>query len=359
MEVHISHQLSDSAWDAFLNRVPRSHYTQSSLWAQVKAQQLGWRCLRVTIERDGNIIAGFQMLLRSIPILGTIGYIPRGPVITSDDADLIDLIIQQIQETMRAERMLFLKVQPAHGAEALAERLPKEGFHPSHARTDDVATMLIDLAQDEDVLLKKMKKRVRRGVRRAIRRGAIARQGTANDFGLFYDIFQQTSQRGGFGIHGEAYYREIWQHFAAKGHAVLFFVECEGETVATVFVIGFGNTAFARYGGWNGRYGNYEPNYLMRWTAIQWAKEQGYRWYDFMGIDETVARALLQNQPVPDLAEIGGYTFFKLGFGGQVMLSPSPYDYVRHPLLAKGLEWLQTNQATYDRLMNLVRGVIR
>ncbi len=359
MEVQVSHELSDPVWDDFLDQMPRSHYTQSSLWAQIKAKTLGWHCVRMTIGQGGEIIAGFQALLRPLPFGGTVGYIPRGPVITSDDRELIDLVLEQLHQVVRTEHLLFLKVQPAHGAEALEKRLLDAGFLPSHARTDDVATMLIDLSRDEDTLLRNMKKRVRKGVNRAVRRGAVVRQGTADDLHFFYNIFKQTSERGRFPIHSETYYREIWEHFAPAGHAALFFAECEGEVVSTVFVITFGNTAFARYGGWNGRYGEYQPNYLMRWRAIQWAKEQGYRWYDFMGIDEDVARAILQDQPVPDLADDGGYTFFKLGFGGQVTLSPSPYDYVSHPLLAKGFEWLQNNRKVYDRLMNIVRGVVR
>lgn len=356
MNVHISHQPSDPAWDAFLDRAPRSHYIQSSMWAQVVAQS-GWRCVRLTVTQNEDIVAGFQMLLRSIPIFGTMGYIPRGPVIASGDADVVELVTRHVHEVARSERILFLKLQPAYGDDGLVERLLKEGFHPSHAHADNVATVLIDLTQDKDTLLKKMKKSLRRGIRRAGRKGAIARQsqGTAQDLSLFYHILRQTSQRGEFAIHSEAYYQKVWECFAPRGHATLFFVECESEPVATVFVIGFGNSVFARFGGWNGRYGNYEPNALLRWTAIQWAKEQGYRWYDFMGIDETVARTLLQNHPAPDSGKTSGYTLFKLGFGGQIVLSPGAYDYVYNPLLAQSFRWLSANRGLYDRLLNLVR----
>jgi len=357
MEVRLAHELNDPEWEAFLGRVSRSHYTQSGLWAQVKAKLLGWRCARVTIAQAGQIVAGFQMLLRDLPMWGTVGYISRGPVITSVDPQVIDRLLEQIHRMVRQEHVLFLKVQPAHGAEALAERLPAQGFHPSHVRTDDVATVLIDLSLDTQTIMHNMKKRVRKGIRKATEKGVVVRQGDANDIGLFYHIFCQTSQRGGFGIHDETYYREIWQHFAPHGHAQLFFAECEGETVSTVFIIGYADTAYARYGGWDGRYGNYEPNYLMRWVAVQWAKAQGYRWYDFMGIDQAIARAILNDQPIPDLADQEGYSFFKLGFGGQVRLSPGPYDYVRNPLLATGLHWLQANRGIYSRLMNLIRGV--
>lgn len=356
MDIQTSHQLQDPAWDAFLDRIPRSHYIQSSMWAQVMAQS-GWRCVRWTARENGAILAGFQMLLRSVPLLGSIGYIARGPVISSDDPSIIDLVLHHLLDVARSERVLLLKLQPPYEDDRLADILPDMGFLPSHAHADNVATLLIDLSKDEATLLGDMKKSLRKGIRKATRRGATVHQGTDDDVALFYRILQQTSERGGFAIHDEAYYRTVWECFASQGHAALFFVTCENEPVATVFVIGFGDSVFARFGGWNGKHSHCEPNSLLRWSAIQWAKQQGYRWYDFMGIDEGVACAMIQDQPLPDSGEIPGYTFFKLGFGGEIVLSPGTYDYVSHPLLARGYRWLHSNPDLYDRVLNIVRGV--
>ncbi len=356
MDVQISRQLKDSDWDAFLDRMPRSHYIQSSMWAQVMARS-GWRCVRLTVRQGDVIRTGFQMLLRSLPVLGSVGYIARGPVVDSDDARVVELVLQHIHQVARSERVLLLKLQPPYGDERLTDLLPREGFLPSHAHADNVATVLIDLSQDEETLLGNMSKSLRKSIRRAGRRGAVVRQGTGDDLALFCHILRQTSERGGFAIHDEGYYRIVWECFASQGHAALFFVECEDEPVAAVFLIEFGGTAFARFGGWNGRHGHCEPNALLRWTAIRWAKEQGYRWYDFMGIDEHVARAVIGGQPLPNSDEAKGYTFFKLSFGGQVVLSPGAYDCVYPPLLAWVYRWLQANPGVYDRLLNIVRGV--
>lgn len=355
MEVNVSSQLSDPRWDIFLQQIPRSHYLQSSLWTQVN-QKFGWRCVRATVEQDGQIVAGFQMLLRSMPFLGNIGYVPRGPVLAEDDPSLVELIVQQLYRVARSEKAILFKVQPPYNGAALAEYLSQEKFWPSHSHADNVATVLIDLTLDETQLMNNMKKSLRKGIRRAERKGVAIRQGTEQDLSAFFRILQHTSQRGDFAIHSEAYYREIWQKFAPADRAALFVAECEGEAVAALLLILFGNTAFARFGGWNGRYAKYEPNSLLRWTAICWAKAHGYSWYDFMGIDEKLARAVLQGQATHDLKEVGGYTAFKLGFGGQIALSPGTYDYVQPPLLAKSFRWLQARPTLYNWLLNLVRG---
>lgn len=352
MEINVSHQIDDSRWDTFLQETPRSHYLQSSLWAQVNHQR-GWRCVRVTIETDNQIIAGFQMLLRSVPLVGKIGFIPRGPVIINDDTRLIEAVLQQIYQVARTEKVILFKLQPPHTDEVWVERLIQEEFWPSHSHADNVATVLIDLALDESQLLKNMKKSLRKGIRRAERAGVTVRKGTAQDLSTFYRILQETSWRGNFAIHNEAYYQQVWQIFVTSGHIALFLAEYEGEAVAGVMLILFGDTAYARFGGWNGRHGKYEPNSFLRWTAIRWAKTQGYRWYDFMGIDETVARAVLRGQKPHG----HGYSAFKLGFGGQVVLSPGTYDYMRQPFLFKSYKWLAARPALYDPLLDLIRNV--
>jgi len=355
MEINVSHQLRDPLWDTFLESIPRSHYLQSSLWAQV-SNKVGWQCLRATFKQDAQIVAGFQMLIRPVSVFGNIGYIPRGPVLIDDSAELIDLVIKQIYQLSKSNRVIYFKVQPDYNGEKFAAHLAQAHYWPSEAHADNVATVLIDLTQDETHLMSNLRKSLRKSIRRAERKGVVIRWGDEQDLDIFYRILHQTSQRGQFAIHNESYYQEVWQRFTPAGHTALLIAECEKEPVAVLFLILFGNTAYARFGGWDGRYAKHEPNSLLRWTAIRWAREHGYHWYDFMGIDERLARSLLQDPPDMKPKDIGGYTAFKLGFGGQISISPGTYDHFSQPLLAKGFKWLQKKPALRDRLLNFVRG---
>ena len=308
-------------------------------------------------ERAPDIEGGFQMLLRPVPLLGHIGYVARGPVLATHDKALLQTVIQQLLHTVKTKRVIFLKAQPAYWDDWIAAQLPRHGFRPSTSHADNVATVLVDLTQPEDTLLARMNKGLRKSIRRAERKGVVVRQAHTAEFDTFYQILHQTSVRGHFAIHSQAYYRHVWEVFDTHHHAALFLAECEHEPVAAVFLIAFGDTVFARFGGWNGKYSSHEPNALLRWTAIRWAKQQGYHWYDFMGIDEHVARKLLFQPETVTRADIGGYTAFKLDFGGDVTLSPATYDYAPNHLLQGGLAWLQTHKSLYARILNMMRGV--
>jgi len=91
-------------------------------------------------------------------------------------------------------------------------------------------------------------------------------------------------------------------------------------------------TVLAKRGGWPGRHGRRHPNRVLHWTVIKWAKAQGYRHYDFEGIDLRAARAIVHGKPLPDSLQQTP-TSFKLGFGGQVTLFSEAYDYVYNPFL--------------------------
>ena len=82
---------------------------------------------------------------------------------------------------------------------------------------------------------------------------------------------------------------------------------------------------------------------IMHWTAIEWAKSQGYRFYNFEGVDRTAAEVLLRGEPLPDSLN-QSVTRFKVGFGGQVKLLPGVYLSVYNPLL----RW--TCNTVYPRL---------
>ncbi len=53
----------------------------------------------------------------------------------------------------------------------------------------------------------------------------------------------------------------------------------------------------------------------MHWHAIKWAKDQGFRYYDFEGINPEAAKLTLEGKPLPDALRNSIHRF-KIGFGG-------------------------------------------
>jgi lipid II:glycine glycyltransferase (peptidoglycan interpeptide bridge formation enzyme) len=115
------------------------------------------------------------------------------------------------------------------------------------------------------------------------------------------------------------------------GYVKLFVAEYEGEVVSAQLAVPFGDTVINKMSVWNGRYGEHRPNEALQWAAIQWAKMQGYRYYDFEGIKPSAAEAMINEEPLSDSLK-QTVTSFKLGFGGQAVLFSGAYNYLYNPL---------------------------
>ncbi len=335
-EIRVSQDCEDPIWDTFLARAPGGHHVQSSLWAQVKAV-LGWRTARIVVMHGKEIAAGAQILMRSLPLVGTIGYVPKGPLLASDDPVLVQLVLDELRQIAKSHRIQFLAVQPPNNGEAFTRQLPDQGFQPASIELVPTATVLIELEKDLDTILADMSRKTRYNVRVGERKGITVREGTESDLSTYYRMVIETSQRQGFSPYPEEYFREMWRVLSPHGYIRLFLAEYESEVVSAQLAIPFGDTMINKLSVWSGRHGNRRPNEALQWAAIQWAKSNGYRYYDFEGIKTEAARAELRNEPLSDAFK-QTVTSFKLGFGGEVTLFPGAYTYIYNPVLRSGFD---------------------
>ncbi|MCB0195449.1 MAG: peptidoglycan bridge formation glycyltransferase FemA/FemB family protein [Anaerolineae bacterium] len=329
-QVRVSEQVEDAAWDVFLEMTPGGHHVQTSLWAQVKAS-LGWKAVRMIVSHRERIVAGAQFVLRPMPILGSVGYVSKGPVFATKDQKLEDLVFQKMHQVVKSHHVQHLTVQPPDDGERFAKRLVDKGFRPGSMNVAPTATMLLDLSNDLDTLMAAMSRKTRYNVRLSQRKGITVREGTGKDLQAYYQLLSATGQRQNFSPYPEHYFTELWRIFNPRGYVKLFLAEFEGELVSAQLTVPFGKTVINKLSVWSGNHGNRRPNEALQWTVIAWAKSHGYRYYDFEGIQPEAAKAILSQESLPDSLK-QTVTSFKLGFKGQVVLFPSAFEYVYNPL---------------------------
>lgn len=283
-------------------------------------------------------MAGAQVLVRSLPFVGRIGYVAKGPVFGHFNVPILELILQGLKHLVRQQKICMLIVQPPRIHDALEHTLLSYGYRPSSLETSPTATTQLDLSLDADELLAQMSAKTRYNIRLGLRHGVSVRQGTDTDFTTFYQLLNATGKRHRFSPESEDYLFQLWEHFAAKGHAKLFMAEYKGEVIASKLVIPFGDTVTFKRTGWSGQQGQVKPNEVLHWEVIRWAKAQGYHYIDLEGIERDAAEAILIKKPLPDACKQTP-TSFKLGFGGQVVLLPKPQEYLDN----SALRWLRTH----------------
>ncbi len=311
------------SWDAFLAAQPEGHYTQSSSWGLLKAR-FGWDVFRLLIKESDQLVGGAQILARRLPLWGRIGYISKGPVVTGGRSDVMEMLLNDIEGFARKHAVLLLSIQPPSGDALYMYPLNARQYQPSSYYIIPPCTVVIDLTHSEDEILGQMKRTTRQNIRAAQSRGVIVKEGTAEDVAAFCQLKQLTESRSEFVHYDQAYYQEAYQQFAPRGLMKLWLAYFEGELLAGLMAIYFGQWVIYAWAGSTRAYPEKRPNDLLFWSAMQWGKEHGYRFCDLGGISPIVADALVQNQEPPECKE-KGIARYKLGFGPMYTF-PGAYD---------------------------------
>lgn len=308
------------AWNAFVEHAPFRSFPQLWEWGELR-EPSGWRPIRFAVgERPDQPLAGAQVLIRKVPLVGwRLGYAPRGPIGQLDDPATRDALVAALRDLATTERIATLKVDPEataddpFGAALLATPWRKA------AKVQPPRTRVIDLAPDEETLLAALRQKHRQYVHKAERAGVLVEQVDATADATtaladFYRIYRRTAERAGFVIRVPDYYERVWRLFAPGGHARLFFATLEGERVATLFHFTCGDRAAEAYGGMTDAGATSRANYLLKWEAIHAFRAEGFAIYDLWGI------------------ATGGIAQFKEGFGGRQVAYVGARDLPLHPL---------------------------
>jgi peptidoglycan pentaglycine glycine transferase (the first glycine) len=332
-----------AAWNSAVATLPGAHVLQTWEWGEFKQVTTGWAPHRLLWERDGAPAAAASIGMRSAGPLKLM-YAPKGPALDHADLPLLARVLDDMQAFARSRLAVWLKIDPdviagtgipgepdAHESAAggaVTAELKRRGWHFSRDQVQFRNTVTIDLTQPEDALLAAMGQSTRRKIRIAEREGVTIREGSAADLPLLYALYQTTGQRDNFLIRPLDYYQEAWRRFMAAGLALPLIAEHDGTPLGAVILFHFARTCWYFYGMSANEGRDKQPNYLLQWRAMQWAKARGCATYDMWGAPDVFAES----------DRLWGVFQFKRGFHGQVRRHIGAWDYAPFP----PLYWLYT-----------------
>jgi lipid II:glycine glycyltransferase (peptidoglycan interpeptide bridge formation enzyme) len=333
---------NDAEWDEFVTHHPRGSILQTTRWAQLK-NHFGWRSHRVWLRREGELVAGAQILFRSAALgMARIAYIPHGPLVDWEDDEQVDVLLNQIDLAayehraglLKMEPLLWQRDMPPAEWEALCDR------HECNPDTDTIQpprTLIVDLQPSEEDILMAMKQKTRYNIRLSGRKDVEVRQGTMADIPIFNGLMQITGQRDDFEIHEPSYYKTAFEIFAPD-HAAMFIAEYEERPLAAIMVFAAGKTAAYLYGASSSEERQRMPTYALQWAAMCWAKERGCTEYDLWGVPD-YPKEELEDNFIERSDGLWGVYRFKRGFGGELRRTVGAADRVYNKLLYRLYQW--------------------
>ncbi|MBO9346097.1 MAG: peptidoglycan bridge formation glycyltransferase FemA/FemB family protein [Chloroflexi bacterium] len=319
-------------WDEALRALPWPHLLQSWAWGEFKSRW-GWSAERWLLRTaDGAPCAALQVLRRRLGRLPIcVLYVPKGPACADEVAFLAAL--DWLAARARAVRALWVKIDgdphlaqpPVERAQGLARYralLAQRGWRYSPSQVQFRNTAHTDLKRSDEALLAAMKPKTRYNIRLAERHGVSVRRIDpieGADADLLYEMYAETARRDGFLIRPAAYYLDAWRALGG----VAFIADHEGHALAGLVLLCFADRAWYFYGMSRNVGREHMPNYLLQWVALRWARDQGYRIYDWWGAPDTLS----PNDP------LWGVYRFKEGFGAQLVEGLGAWDFAPFPAL--------------------------
>ncbi|MGH3870211.1 MAG: lipid II:glycine glycyltransferase FemX [Pseudonocardiaceae bacterium] len=287
------------SWDQLVDDTPGSDVTQLTAWARLRGR-VGYTPLYLLAFRAQELVGGAQILHRRVPVLGRVGYLPYGPIISAAATDRHGICRELAGglATIVREQLRMLFIQPPEGADDLSRELLRRGFRPSSAGIAPAGSIRIDLTVTEDEIRRRFARRLRSWPNKWAARGVTVRLGDSQDVTLLAALMAHSARHQEYQPLPVDYIEAMYSELAATGQAALFVGEVRGEPVAADLVTGCGGMVRGRLAGFDrtGEAGRLSVPAAIRWEIIRWAKASGYRWYDLGGLHEEALRALLAGE---------------------------------------------------------------
>jgi len=255
-------------WDAFIDSSPHGHLLQCFSWGELKSL-FGWRVERVALEREGEIVAAAQVLLRRTP-LGPLAYIGRGPVAEPSDPPVWSALLAAVHRACRRRGVFMLRLEPNL---PLSHPCPLPGFALTSEAVQPGTSVLLDLGHDLSELASAQKPKTRYNIGLAARRGVEVQLGAAEDLERLYPLMLATAERDRFAVHGQEYYRQALECLGERARLLL--ATCEGELLAGIIVATCARETIYLYGASSNSQRQLMPNHLLQWEAIKLARAAG------------------------------------------------------------------------------------
>lgn len=334
-----------SEYEEFIQRHPKGHFAQSSLWGKQKPAWT-WRAVAVR-DSAGNIKGAMAFLIRRMPLFGaSMLYSCRGPVCDMDDRQTFSELLEGAKALAKEYRGYVIKLDPDIPAEQVQVRQMLESFGfrvlQSGKNFEGIQPRFVFrlnvAGKTEEEMLASFTQKHRYNIRLAIRKGVTVRICGQEMVPEFTRIMVETGMRDHFVTRDARYFSNLLTNLGE--HARLYMAFYEDKPIAGTLAIWFGDKVWYLYGASSNAHRNLMPNYLLQWNMIQWALEKGCRIYDFRG----VSGDLSEDNPLYGLYK------FKKGFNGDFTEFLGEFDLV----LSQPMFWaIQKATRAYQRLSTI------
>ena len=139
--------------------------------------------------------------------------------------------------------------------------------------------MLLNLPESSEILMKSFKAKLRSQIRLPIKEGLKSKIGGIDLLEDFYKVFSINMRDLGSPVHSKKFMQHVLEAFREKSRIVVIYKAM--KPLACRLIIGFKGVLENPWASALRSYSKLNPNMLLYWTMLEYACDQGYRFFDF------------------------------------------------------------------------------
>ena len=336
---HVS-SINDSDLELFVRNSKFSHFMQTSLWGNFQ-QKFDKKIYKLGFFKK-NVLLGTAVVLIEKSKVGSLAYVPRGPVTDWTDRSISDPIIYLLISHLRKiePNLFMLRIDPALEKSDFGDvdaDLKAFGFFDAIMPIQVENAWVVDISQPLDDILTNMRKNTRYSIRRAEKNKVRVEVSTdIEDFELFYQLLHRLASTKHFAPFSKRYLEEEFRYFTKRKplFEIPFMrlfkaVDSSGKMLASAMIMFYKDEAFYLHAASSLEGNKLLASYLIQWHVIKYAKDLGCKKYNLWGV-------LLEKDMIPENPGYG-YSLFKRGFGGglhsYIRTKEYPFNWIKYSLL--------------------------
>lgn len=292
-------------WENLWLKAIKANLLQSWFYGNSKKEE-NFEVIYFAISSSKKIVSIVQVLLKRLPLIGTVARVNRGPIVIGIYSDvekekiLLDSINIVIEECRRRWWWMLQIAPELQPNDHIESTLSLMGLRKLSGPA--WSSGLLDISSNENTILMSLKGRWRRGLRKGIKQGikvSLASNTTPNVDQLIdlYKTFQAEKQFVGLSenlIRAMASKEDQanWKFNIFKAN--LLEDGDEDKFLGLLVSIEHGDTAIYLIGTTTDEGKKYQTNYVLFWEAILQAQKNGCQWFDIGGLNETTTKGIKQ-----------------------------------------------------------------
>ncbi len=282
MKINVINPSHDSRWDEFIKKHPLGCVFHHSAWKEVIENTFPQvkPFYFIVEDANGSIRGGIPLFFVKSWITGSrLVSLPFSlycdPLIYSKE--IFKLLLDGIVSKQREFGAAFVAIRTRFASDLFKDTEFKE-FRGYKNHT-------LPLDSNLEIMKKSFHRTcVRQRINRAEQSNLTAMEASSEtDIETFYELHCMSRKKFGLPPQPYQFYKNMWEILYPKNMLGVLIAKYENQPVCSLLFLKYKQRIHAEYMGTNDAFLNYSPNILLFWKAIQKAKIEGYKFFDFGG----------------------------------------------------------------------------